>query len=30
MDQLGLIRPTSIGSHATCKQFHRRSVPRNR
>jgi len=25
--QLGLIQPTSIGSHSTCKQLHRRTVP---
>ena len=30
IDQLGLIQPTSIRSHSTCKQLHRRSVPRYR
>jgi len=30
IDQPGLIQPTSIGSHSTCKQLHRRSVPRYR
>jgi len=28
IDQLGLIQPTSIDSHSTCKQMHRHSVPR--
>ena len=28
IDQLGSIQPISIGSHSTCKQLHRRSVPR--
>jgi len=27
IDQLGLIQPTSISSHWTCKQLHRYSVP---
>jgi len=27
IDQLGLMQPTSIGSHSTCKQLHRCSVP---
>jgi len=30
MDQPGLIQPTSISSHSTCIQLHRRSVPRYR
>jgi len=29
-DQLGLVQPTSISSHSTCKELHRRSVPRYR
>jgi len=30
MDQLGMIQPTSISSHSTCKQLHRHNVPRYR
>jgi len=30
IDQLGLIQPTNISPHSTCKQLHRRSVPRYR
>jgi len=30
IDQLELIQPTGIGSTSTCKQLHRRSVPRFR
>jgi len=30
IDQFGLIQPSSIGSHSTCKHLHRRSVSRYR